>query len=188
MKTIPIHISSMRHPWVAAVLSSLLVLGCSSQAEPPPAPIPEVSVIKAAATPVTLFDEYVAQTEAVDTVEIRARVSGVLERQAFEDGGRVKKGDLLFVIDQQPFITALAQAKATLAQATASFINSQQNLARVRPLAAEQSVSQQDLDAAIARERADAASVEAARAAVRQAELNLDYTTIRAPRDGVMSK
>jgi len=135
-----------------------------------------------------VFEEYVGQTEAVDTVEIRARVSGILERQGFEDGARVKRGDVLFAIDPQPFIAALAQAKATLAQTQASHTNSKQNLERIRPLLADKAISQQDLDAAIAKDATDAANVEAARAQVRAAELNLEYATIHAPRDGVISK
>jgi membrane fusion protein (multidrug efflux system) len=138
--------------------------------------------------PITVFEEYAAQTESVEAVEIRARVGGILERQAFRDGGNVKKNELLFVIDQQPFITMLAQAKANLAQAEASYLNSRQNLARLRPLLTDQAISQQDLDAAVAKERADAATVEAGKAQVRQAQLNLDYTTIRAPRSGAMGR
>jgi membrane fusion protein (multidrug efflux system) len=138
--------------------------------------------------PVTLFDEYAAQAEAVQSVEIRPRVGGTLERQGFRDGAMIKRSDLLFVIDQQPYISALAQAKANLAQAEASYLNSQQNLVRLRPLSASRAISPQELDAAIAKERADAASVQAGRAQVRQAQLNLDYTTIRAPRDGVIGK
>jgi membrane fusion protein (multidrug efflux system) len=140
------------------------------------------------AHPLTVNEEYPAQTEAVDTVEIRARVSGVLERQSYVDGSRVKKDAVLFVIDQQPFLSALAQAKAALAQARANHANSRQILERVRPLLAEQAISQQDLDTAIAREAADAAQEEAAEAQVRTAELNLGYTTIRASREGIVSK
>jgi len=176
---------------ILAVAASAVLLssGCNRQSSqggaPPP---PEVGVIKVAATPVTLSDEYAAQTEAVDTVEIRARVSGILERQVYVDGAHVKKGDVLFIIDQQPYIAALAQAKAALAQAEANHVNSKQVLDRTRPLLEEQAVSQQDLDAAVAKEGADAANVEAAKAQVKTAQLNLDYTTIRAPRDGLVSK
>ncbi len=148
---------------------------CSKAAGPPAPPPPEVTVATVVAAPVTVFEEYVAQTEAVDTVEIRSRVSGILEQQAFEDGGRVSRNDLLFVIDQQPYVTALAQAKAALAQANANELK-------------DQAISQQDLDAAIARQSADAASVEAGKGQVKQAELNLEYTSIRASRDGVVSK
>lgn len=172
---------------LAAILFALSA--CSSEKggnrAPPP---PEVGVIKTVAEPVTVYDEYVAQTEAVDTVEIRARVGGILERQAYVDGAKGKKGDLLFVIDPQPYLAALAQAKAALALAQANHVNSRQVLERIRPLLADQAISQQDLDAAIAKESVDAANVEAAKAQVRTAELNLEYTSIRAPRDGVISK
>jgi membrane fusion protein (multidrug efflux system) len=171
---------------LAAILLGLSA--CSGKGGNQPPPAPEVSVLKTVAQPVTVYEEFVAQTEAVDTVEIRARVSGVLERQAFEDGARVKRGDLLFVIDQQPFIAALAQAKAALAQAQANHINTKQVLERIRPLLADQAISQQDVDSAVAKEAADAASEEAAKAQVTTAVLNLDYTTIRASRDGVISK
>lgn len=165
------------------------ICGCTQKSNAPPQmPPPEVSVIRVVATPITLVEDYAAQTEAVYAVEIRARVGGILERQAFKDGSAVKDGELLFVIDQQPYITALSQAKANLAQAQASLINSRQNLARLRPLLVDQAISQQDLDAAVAKESSDAANVEATMAQVRQAQLNLGYTTIRAPRAGVISK
>ena len=95
----------------AMLIAALLALpGCSGKGGNQAPPPPEVSVTKTVAQPVTVYEEYVAQTEAVDTVEIRARVSGVLERQAFEDGSRVKKGELLFVIDQQPYIAEIGRA------------------------------------------------------------------------------
>jgi len=183
------HLLAMLKASCACALGAALLAlpGCSGKGSGQ-APVPEVTVMKVALQPVTVSEEFVAQTEAVDTVEIRARVSGVLERQAFVDGARVKKGELLFVIDQQPFIAALAQAKASLAQARANHLNSKQVLERVRPLVADQAISQQDLDAATAKEAADAASEEAAQAQVTTAALNLDYTTIRASRDGVISK
>jgi membrane fusion protein (multidrug efflux system) len=173
---------------VLAMLSGLA--GCGRKGNAPPAqpPPPEVTVIKISTAPVTVFDDYAAQTEAVEAVEIRARVGGLLQKQAFKDGAPVKRGDLLFVIDQELYAAALAQARADLGQAQAAWLNSRQNLARLRPLLAFQAISQQDLDAAVATERADAASVEAAKAGVRQAELNFGYTTIRAPRDGMISR
>lgn len=137
--------------------------------------------------PVTVYDEYVAQTQAPDTIEIRCQVTGLLERQGFADGARVKKGDLLYVIDQRPFESQLAQAKASLAQAEANLVNAQQNLARNSRLIAQKAVSQQDYDTAVAQERASTALVEAQRALSRNAALNLEFATIRAPRDGIMS-
>jgi membrane fusion protein, multidrug efflux system len=137
---------------------------------------------------VTLVEEYVGVSEAVETVEIRSRVQGLLERQAFADGARVRQGDLLFVIDPRQFDAALAQAQANLSQAEASAANSAQNLARVSRLVADNAVSQQDMDTATARDRTDKASVEAARAALKEAQLNLDYTRITAPRSGTVGK
>ena len=171
-----------------ALLAALALGACNGKGGPPAFPPPDVNVIKVATEPVTIFEEYVGQTEAVDTVEIRARISGLLERQSFEDGGRVAAGSVLFVIDPQPFIAVLDQAKAALALARAQHLNSKQQLERVRPLAKERVLSQQDLDGAIAREAIDGATEDSARAQVRTAELNLEYTTIRAPRDGVISK
>ncbi len=174
----------------AWILLVLCVLGaCTKKNKPAPQAGPvAVTVIRAAHTPITLYEDYAAQTEAVEAVEIRSRVSGILERQAFKDGALVKKGDLLFVIDQQPYISALDQARANLAQAQAAHVNSRQILARFRPLSAARAISQQDLETAAARERADAAAVEAGKAQVQQAQLNFGYTTISAPRAGLISR
>ncbi len=176
----------MALPALTAV--ALSQLGCTANSDPAPPPPPEVAVLKVATAPVTLFEEYPGQTEAPDTIEIRARVGGWLEHQDFVDGAQVHKGQVLFVLDQRPFTIALAQAEASLAQAEASLVNSRQNLGRLERLVEDHAVSQQDLDAAVAKERADSANVEALRAAERQARLNLDYATIRAPREGVISK
>jgi membrane fusion protein (multidrug efflux system) len=144
-------------------------------------------VIEIKPGPVTVYDEYVAQTQAPDTIEIRSQVTGLLERQAFADGARVKKGDVLYVIDQRPFQAQLAQAKASLAQAEANLVNAKQNLARNSRLIAQKAVSQQDYDTAVAQERSSSALVEAQRALLRNVELNLEFATIRASRDGFMS-
>jgi membrane fusion protein (multidrug efflux system) len=134
-----------------------------------------------------VYDEYTGQTQAPDTIQIRSQVTGLLERWAFTEGARVKKGDVLYVIDQRPFQAQLDQARANLAQAQASLLNAQQNLARNGRLIEQHGVSQQDYDNAVAQERSGAALVEAQKALVRNAELNLEYTTLRAPRDGFMS-
>jgi membrane fusion protein (multidrug efflux system) len=176
---------------LALTLVTILLSGCNARGDTPPKsapPPPEVAVLRAQPRSVTLTEEYVGQAEAVETVEIRSRVQGLLERQAFQDGSSVRRGELLFQIDRLPFQAALEQALANLAVAEASAANSVQNLARISRLIADNAVSQQDLDTAVARDRADRASVEAARAAVHEAELNLGYTRITAPRDGMISK
>jgi membrane fusion protein (multidrug efflux system) len=161
--------------------------GCGGKAQAPTPPAPEVSVVEIKGGPITVYDEYVAQTQAPDTIEIRSQVTGLLERQAFADGARVRKGDLLYVIDQRPFEAQVAQAQANVAQAEANLVNARQNLARNTRLIAQNAVSQQDYDAAVAQEKASAALVEAQKALLRDAEINLDFTVIRARRDGVMS-
>src|SRR5256712_11211689 len=174
--------------WALALsIASIALSGCKGNAQPATPPPPEVSVIEVKPRPVTVYNEYVAQTQAPDTIEIRSQVTGLLERQAFADGARVKKGDVLYVIDQRPFQAQLAQAKAGLAQAQANLVNAQQNLARNSRLIAQKAVSQQDYDTAVAQERASAALVEAQRALLRNVELNLEFATIRASREGFMS-
>jgi membrane fusion protein (multidrug efflux system) len=175
----------------ALCLALVCLAGCNARGDTPPKqapPPPEVTVMRAQPRAVTLTEEYVGQAEAVETVEIRSQVQGLLERQAFKDGATVHRGELLFQIDRRPFEAALEQAQANLAQAEASAANSAQNLARVSRLIADNAVSQQDLDTAVAHDRADRASVQAAKAAVDEAQLNLGYTRITAPRDGVVSK
>jgi membrane fusion protein (multidrug efflux system) len=174
--------------WALAFgVSALVLTGCKGNSPPPAPPPAEVSVIEVKPGPVTVYDEYVAQTQAPDTIEIRSQVTGLLERQAFADGARVKKGDLLYVIDQRPFEAQLAQAKASLAQVEANLVNAKQNLARNSRLIAQKAVSQQDYDTAVAQERSSSALVEAQRALLRSVELNLEFATLRASRDGVMS-
>jgi membrane fusion protein (multidrug efflux system) len=144
-------------------------------------------VIEVTAHPATIYNEYVAQTQAPDTIEIRSQVTGLLERQVFTDGARVKKGDALYIIDQRPFEAQLSQAKASLAQAEANLVNARQNLARQSRLIAQKAVSQQDYDTAVAQERSGTALVEAQKALLRNVELNLEFATLRASRDGFMS-
>src|SRR5258705_1435815 len=172
---------------VLALFAAIALSGCKSGAQPQTPPPPEVSVIEVTPGPVTVYNEYVAQTQAPDTIEIRAHVTGLLELQLLADGARVRKNDVLYVIDQRPFESQQAQAKAGLAQAEANLVNAQQNLARNARLIARKAVSQQDYDTAVAQERASTALVEAQKALLRNAELNLEFATIRAPRDGFMS-
>src|SRR5712692_3370390 len=172
---------------LAVGAAAVAVSGCNSAAGPQSPPPPEVSVMEVKTGPVTVYNEYVAQTQAPDAIEIRAQVTGLLERQLFADGARVRKGDVLYVVDQRPFESQFAQAKAGLAQAQANLVNAQQNLARNSRLIAQKAVSQQDYDTAVSQERASTALVEAQKALQRNVELNLEFATLRASRDGFMS-
>ena len=168
-------------------IAALTLTACGKKAPPTP---PAVDVATVTVTPqaATVTEDYVAETEAVNTVEIRPRVGGVLEKQLPNEGEHLKTGELLFVIDQQPYIAALAQAKAALAQSEAALVQSQRDLGRAKSLSEIDAVSQQELDAAVAKNDANLASVDASRAGVRTAELNLGYTTISSPIDGVMGR
>jgi membrane fusion protein (multidrug efflux system) len=171
------------------IAACALLSACDGKTKAAPAapPPPQVSVIELKPQPVTVYEEYVAQTQSPNTIEIRSQVTGLLDKQAFADGARVKRGDVLYVIDPRPFESALAQAKGNLAQAEANRLNAEQQLARYTRLISQKAVSQQDYDNAVAQERATLAVVQAQRALVRTAELNLEFTTLRAPRDGFMS-
>jgi membrane fusion protein (multidrug efflux system) len=169
-------------------IAASLFLGACGKKPPPAPPAVDVAVVTVTPQPATVTEDYVAETEAVNTVEIRPRVGGVLEKQVPIEGERLKAGELLFVIDQQPYIAALSQAKAALAQSEAALVQSKRDLERAKSLSEIDAVSQQELDAAVAKNDANLASVDAGKATVRTAELNLGYTTIASPIDGVMGR
>lgn len=170
------------------LLVALLTAACSKPAPPPAPPPVEVTLATLQPRAATVTIDYVGELEAINTAEIRPRVGGLLEKQAALEGERVKRGQILFRIDSQPYVAALANARATLAQAQAALDQAERDLSRVQPLSQINAVSQQELDAAVARNNAGKASVEAARAGVQTAQLNLDYTTVTSPIDGIVGR
>ncbi|WP_395061909.1 efflux RND transporter periplasmic adaptor subunit [Paraburkholderia silvatlantica] len=170
---------------VAVVLT--LFAGCKKASGPPALGAPEVTVMTVTAqdTPVQL--EFTAQTQSSREVEIRARVDGFLDRRTYSEGDKVKAGQTMFLMDPKPFQAALQTARGELAQQQARLTVAQQNLARVKPLAAQQALSQKDLDDAIGNEKQAQAAVISAQGQVETAELNLGYTTIKSPLDGLAS-
>jgi len=164
---------------------ALLLAACEKEVPKPQRPAPEVTVITVTPKTIPFSSTFVAQTESSRQVDIVARVSGFLEKIAYQEGDMVKEGQVLFQVDPKPFQAQLAAAKAALAQQEARLQTARQNLARVKPLAAQNALSQKDLDDAVGQELAAAASVEASKAEVIEAELNLGYTTIRSPVTGV---
>jgi RND family efflux transporter MFP subunit len=130
------------------------------------------------------YDEYVGRFVAIDSVEVRARVSGYLEAIHFKDGQMVKKGDLLFTIDRRPFEAALEQARATSEQAKANLAFAEADLTRARSLVSGTSITQQVIDQRVQAKRVGEATVIAQEAAVRQAALDLEFTELKAPVSG----
>jgi membrane fusion protein (multidrug efflux system) len=177
----------MVFPPARLVLLPLLLTGlaaCGKGPAPAGPPVPRVPVITVASSDVPIYNEWVGQTRGAADIQIRARVPGFIEAIHFEDGGRVNEGDLLYSIDPSELEQKLAGARAQRAQAETLLADAVANLARYRPLAAMNAVSQRDLDEAVAREGAARNEVKAAAAQVRVAEINLGYATVRAPISG----
>ena len=173
---------------LTTILLVAAVAACSRTPDAPPAPPPvPVSVITVSAGPAPYIGEYVGETESSREVEIRARVEGFLESIEYREGSVVREGDVLFQMDRKPFVATLDAAQAELAAQQARLTTASANLKRVAPLAAEDALSQKDLDDAQGQKDAAVAAVEGARAKVQQAEINLGYTTIHSPVTGVTS-
>lgn len=151
------------------------------QAGPPP---PQVTVAKPIRQMVTEQDEYIGRFVAIDSVEVRARVAGTLEGVHFKDGQNVAKGDLLFTIDRRPFENAAAQANANLMLARSNVIFAETDLARAQQLVRDKAISEQVYDQRAQTKRNAEASVAANEAALRQAQLDLEFTEVRAPVSG----
>ena len=161
-------------------------IACSkTEAPPPPAP-PEVQVAEVTQNDVPIAIELVGATLGSEDVEIRARVEGYLVSMNFTEGSFVKKGQLLYRIDPQPFEAALAEASANLSTARARVDKTNNDVARLTPLAKQQAVSQQEVDNAVSAQEAAQAQVAAYDAKVAKAKLDLAYTTITSPIDGLI--
>lgn len=174
---------------LCALASTTLVLlaACHKSAnELPRAPI-DVTVMTVTQRDTPVDYEFTAQTQSSREVEIRARVDGFLEKRVYTEGSLVQAGQTLFLMDKAPFEAALQSAKGQLAQQQARLTVTKANLARVVPLAAQNALSQKDLDNATGNEKEAEAAVIAAQGQVRTAELNLSYTTIKSPLKGLSS-
>jgi len=172
------------------LLVSLTVLAAGCSEAPPPAkrPPPQVSVIMVEPKTIPATATFVAQTESSRQVDIVARVSGYLDKIAYQEGDLVKEGQVLFQIDPKPFQAQLDAAKGELLAQQARLKTATATLNRVKPLAKQNALSQSDLDRAQGEFDAATAAVYAAHAKVTEAELNLGYTTIQSPVTGVASR
>ena len=177
----------IRLAFVVAVCM-VVVAGCSREAPKAPEKGPvdaSVLTVQHADVPVTAI--YVAQTQSSQAVNIQARVSGWLDKRKYIEGSVVKAGQVLFQMDQKPFQAQVDAQTAAMQRNQASLQVASQNLARTKPLAEQNALSQKDLDDATGQYQQAAAAVEQAKAQLEEAQLNLSYTTIRSPVDGVSS-
>ena len=179
----------MRRPsplLLACGLLALTACGGKDQAVAPPPP--EVGVIEARPQTVPLTRDLVGRLSPYRSADVRARVPGVLLRRTYEEGSDVREGQVLFEIDPAPLQASLGVARGQLAQAEATYANARASAERARLLAPQKFVSQNDLDNAVAAERSAGAAVEAARASVRNAEIDLGYARVSAPIAGHAGK
>jgi membrane fusion protein (multidrug efflux system) len=151
----------------------------------PPAPV-TLAEVKTVTIPLRF--EYVGQTAGSKEAEVRARVQGILEKRAYQEGGRVAAGQTLFVIDPKPYAVMVAQNEASLAQAQAEHAQAKRNLERLRTLIAENAISRREFDDAVSAEETSGAGVKLAQAKIAESRLNLGYTTVTAPVAGFASR
>jgi membrane fusion protein (multidrug efflux system) len=161
-------------------------LADGAAAQQPPGP-PAVGVVRAERQQITQTDEFVGRIQAVGRVTLVARVTAFLEKRMFVEGSEVKKGDLLYQLEQPPFQAQVDSAKASVEQLEAQHRNAQAALTRAQELLRTNAGAQSNVDAALAAERALAAQIDGAQAQLKTAQINLGYTEIRAPIDGKIS-
>jgi membrane fusion protein (multidrug efflux system) len=161
------------------------VTGCEKKEAPPPAAPPEVEVTEVIQQDIPAYREWVAQLNGQVNAEITPKVQGYLLSKNYSEGFFVRKGQLLYEIDPRPFVAALDQSKAEVARAEAQRDEADNNVVRDRPLAAESAIPQKQLDTDISTLAASKAQVEAAKANMAQAELNVAWTKVYSPIDGL---
>ena len=176
-----------------ALIASLALMGCgkkddaSTQAAGAMPAMP-VSVIELQSTSVPISTETVAQTEGAKEVEIRPRVGGILLKKLFEEGAPIKAGQAMFLIDPVPFQIALSNAQAQLAQQEARVVQTQREAARLDGLLSSQSISKRESDNAVSDNALARAGLAQYAASVREAQLNLSYTTVTSPLSGIAGR
>jgi membrane fusion protein (multidrug efflux system) len=183
-------LSMQRIVWTGSLLALLFTLGgCAGedQAAPPPPP-PDVKVALVLQREVPVYIQAIGETRGNTEVEIRARVEGFVQSVDYPEGSLVEKGQLLYTIDARPFEARLAATKASQAEAEAQLARAHQDVARYEPLVAKNAISREEYETAVSLERAAVAMVDAAKAVVEQAEIDLSYTRVLAPEAGLAGR
>lgn len=173
-----------------ALSGLLLLMTACTQQQPPaaPPPPPKVTVSQPMNREVVEWEEYTGRLEAMESVEVRARVNGYLQSIHFKNGTTVKQGDLLFVIDPRPYQAELERAKAEVALANVRLERTGKDLARAQMLVRSRAVSEEEVDTRVSDQRQAQETVQAARATVNAAQLNVEFTQVRAPLSGRISR
>src|SRR6266704_5514448 len=175
-------------PGIAALAIGLLATGCGKQASktaPPPA---VVTIVQPSTREIVEWDDYIGRLEAPETVEIRARASGYLDKVHFKEGKEVKKGDLLFTIDPRPYQAEFDHANAEYERAVSQTDLAKNDFERAKRLIATKAISEEDYDTKSKTYTAAQAAVKSANATTESARLNLEFTEIRSPIDGRTSR
>jgi membrane fusion protein (multidrug efflux system) len=168
-----------------AAVAALVLTACGSKTPAPPAPpLVEVKVVTVEPSSTITYADKVGEVRGSQEVDLRARVSGILLKTHFEDGALVKEGQLLFSIDAREYRAQVNSARAQLASAEANLYRARQDVARYKPLLADEAISRQVYDNAVAAASQAQAQVDASRAALQESQLGLDYAEVRAPLKG----
>jgi membrane fusion protein (multidrug efflux system) len=170
---------------LAVLLSASGGVACKKKEAAPPPPPPEVVVAPVVQKDVPVFGEWIGSLDGYVNAEIRPQIEGYLLRLVYREGSLVHAGETLFEIDPRQFQAAVESAKGTVAQYEATLANAKTTVARYTPLAAQKAISQQELDDAITRERTAQANLDSARAALEKASLDLGWTKVLSPIDGI---
>src|SRR3982074_1514600 len=175
---------------ICLLIAGAIAVGTPSaiRAQPAPGGPPAVGVVEAIKRPITETSEFLGRVEAINRVNVVARVTAFLEKRLFEEGNEIKKGDKLYLLERGPFEADLASKQAQVAQLQATLENAKLTTERARTLLGGPAGQQSTYDAAIANQRSLEAQVQAALAQVHSSQINLDYTDIRSPIDGKIGR
>jgi membrane fusion protein (multidrug efflux system) len=177
---------ALAHPLLAATLAAVAGFSaCKKKEEAPPPPPPTVEVATVSQKDVPVYGEWIGTLEGYVNAEIRPQIEGYVLRQVYREGALVNTGDLLFEIDAREFQAQYDQAAGSVSQYEATLANAKTTVARYTPLAAQKAISQQELDDAVTKQRTAEANLVSAKAALERAKLNLGWTKITSPIDGI---
>jgi len=170
------------------LICAIIIASCSTQQSSDQQQLTQVVVVVPQKKDVPVYNEFVGEVKGLYDIPIRARVDGYLEEKLFQEGGPVKKGQLLYIIDSEPYRAEAASKASDVAQAKTLLVKAENELRRIKPLAEINAVSQMDLDAAVAEEGAAKAALEAAEANHELSLIRLSYTRIKSPIKGIIGK